>query len=137
LEGITRYDRIRQFNLDGKSYLVKCDTVHKSTSYGRDGKPDAGGIVADVFTADNMQTAKIFEIDRARLDRSDLTKGQRQLQDGERDAIAKRLLANEGELLQLCEVERKIGSDWKSGGYYLGDEEMPRTGGSVLVSAVA
>lgn len=137
LEGIARYGRIRQFNLDGKSYLVACDTVHGRTQHDERGKPIALGIQTDVFSEENMRTAEIFEIERASLDRSDLRKGQRPLKGEEREALVKSLLGNKGELLQLSNVERKVDGKWEKGAFYLGDEETPEMQeGSIFVSVV-
>lgn len=126
IDGLLDYKRIRQFNLDGKTYLLVCDKTHTR----RNGVLHSSGFETEVFSAQVLETAQIFEINRAKLDRTDLIKGQRLLEGAERDTIIIALLNSKGELFHITKVEENTTlaeyvPRWRPIGIYLADEQKP------------
>src|SRR3989338_722888 len=118
------YTRIRQLNLDGKTYIIKYNKSHGYTKFDDDGKPRERGVLTHVLSEEVLRTAQIFEIDRSKVDRTDLTNGQRALQGTEMEELVKRILNNEGEILEISEVKSAADPKWQLG-FYLSGEEHP------------
>ena len=136
IEGIRQYTRVRQFLFEGKSYLIICDSTHLRTMRtGPEGKSGAFGLATGVFSPENLETARIFEIDRTKLDRSDLSRGQKLLDGDARYSVVQGLVTNQGELLTIALLE-EIGGG-KVQGYYLGDESHPEPKGGQVFCVVS